>query len=299
MWVVILIVIIIIAICCFKTNKTENQQDAKSKSKVKYTNECKITVVDNDKVMVKVLSISEDDESMTLHIQAQSKEYRSDDVHFYLSVDSIDSLKTHISKFYDVHNTNVNYWHMEVPKKTGWVFWISPDLLNMTKIDFNVHVYTWEPEYSYQNTIFEKTFSIYPYWKDKVIKFVRDVDESEIAIVDNKKAYVSIISIQEDRRYHSVHINWFLINKTDKEISLYLRDWEINWMAINFEWTMYDLWHLPAWYSGYFSYYLSQELNDLWLESINDIKTLKLVLPKEITATNKTININKDMLTFD
>lgn len=296
MWVVILIVIIIIAIYYFKTNNAENQQDANSKSKIKYTNECKITVVDNDELMIKILSLSEDDEKMVLHIQAQSKRYRSDEVHFGFCAESIDSLRTKIPKYYDAHDTNINYWHMEIPKKTRELFWISPDLLNMTKIDLNVYVYTWEPEFSYQNTIFEKTFSIYPYWKDKVTKFVKRIDESEVTIVDNEKIYLSVMCIEGDKSCRSVHISWFFVNKTDKELSLRLNEWEVNWMAINLHSTYYDLTGLPAWCSGYYSYYLAQNLKDLWLDSVNDIKTLKLILPKEITTRNKTIDTNKGMI---
>ena len=275
MLVIILIVVILVAVYFF--NNRKNQNNTNWENRVKYTNECKINVVDNDDVMIKILSLSEDDKSMTLHIQAQLKSYHSEDVHFYFSVDSINSLRANEPKFYDVNNTNVNYWHMEIPKETGSIFWFSPISLNMTDIALKVQVYRWEPEYAYQNTIFEKAFHLYPYWKDKATKFVRDIDESEIAIINNEKLYLSINYITEDTHYHSVHISWFFENKTNKELSTRLNDWEVNWMAVNLKSTIYDLWNLPAWCSGYFSYYLAQELKDLWLGSIKDIKTLKLI----------------------
>ena len=73
----------------------------------------------------------------------------------------------------------------------------------------------------------KETIHIYPYGKDKAVKFVREAQPSDNVIIDNDYVTVIVTGYEQDEIFGYM-VNLFLLNKTDKNIMFSVDEASVN-----------------------------------------------------------------------
>lgn len=101
----------------------------------------------------------------------------------------------------------------------------SMGITNFTDIELAFRVYedgNWE-----EDPVVEDSFHIYPYGKDKVKYYIRDLEDTDTVLVDNDDISVIVIGYSEKDNWGYI-VNLYLVNKTDKSLMFKTDDVYIN-----------------------------------------------------------------------
>ena len=76
--------------------------------------------------------------------------------------------------------------------------------------------------------IASQSVHIYPYGEDKAVPFTREAKDTDTVIADNEQLTVIITGMSEDDIFSSHDLDFYFINKTDKEIMFTMDDVSVN-----------------------------------------------------------------------
>ena len=190
----------------------------------KYSRKNKVTdivVLDNDEIEMTVIGWGEDDyNDYELKFYLENK---SEDVTYMYSVEScaVNGVEIAAINAYIVSPGKVAFGEFGVYDET-----LEDNLITeFTDIKLTLRVFD-SDDWTADDVAFE-TVNIYPQGKEKAVKFERPAKDTDKIIVDNDYATVIVTGVDDSDEYFT-SLEFFYINKTDKDLVFSIEDASIN-----------------------------------------------------------------------
>jgi len=202
-----------------KVESSEKTEDAEEVSDISAT-------VENDECSIKITGVDTDNwMGYTLKAQLENK---SSEKKYTFTVDScsINGVKCDAFLYGDISagkkaNEEITFT-TETLEENG--------IKKFTDIELTFRVYD-SNDYLAEDAL-KETVHVYPYGKDKVKKFERKAKSSDNVLVDNENVTVIVTGYEHDEIW-GYTANFFLVNKTDKNLYFGANDVSVNGYMID------------------------------------------------------------------
>lgn len=200
-----------------QTDNTE-EENKKEDDKISFT---EIVVVDNAECAIKITGIDPDNMwGYTLNALIENK---SEDKTYMFSVETAAINGVKCDPFFASEvaagkkaNEKISFLDDTLDKN---------DIGAYTDIELTFRVY--DSNDFMADEVARETIHVYPYGKDKAVKFVREAQESDNIIIDNDYVTVIVTGYETDEIW-GYTAKLFLVNKTDKNIMFAVDDVSVN-----------------------------------------------------------------------
>ncbi len=217
----VLVLTFSLAACGGETTIDNNETSETSKTKKNAISFTEVVAVDNAECSIKIIEIDPDNMwGYTLKAQIENK---SADKTYMFSVESAaingveyDPLFASEVAAGKKSNENISFTSDELEKN---------GVGDYTDIELTFHVY--DSDDILADPVAKETIHIYPYGKDKAVKFVRQAQASDNVIIDNENVTVVVTGYEDDEIW-GYTVNLYLLNKTDKDLMFTVDEASVN-----------------------------------------------------------------------
>lgn len=217
----VLVLTFSLAACGGETTIHNNETSETSKTKNNEISFTEVVAVDNAECSIKITEIDPDNMwGFTLKAQIENK---SADKTYMFSVESAaingvqcDPLFASEVAAGKKSNENISFTRDELEKN---------GVGDYTDIELTFHVY--DSDDILADPVAKETIHIYPYGKDKAVKFVRQAQASDNVIIDNENVTVVVTGYEDDEIW-GYTVNLYLLNKTDKDLMFTVDEASVN-----------------------------------------------------------------------
>lgn len=237
------------------------------------------TVFDGKDYTVKVTDVTLDENNnCSIYVEMTNKS--SDDYLFAAIVNSVNSFQTGIVATKDVPAFSSAEKEIYIPEMGEYGIEYYTDL----RIAFSAFL----ADDQFGDPVEEAAVRICPYGKDNTLKYEYTPADTDTVIVDND-IYTAIITDYDTDDLWGYSVNTVYINKTDKDIELYLTDSYINGIEIN---PMYTIMisaggtavDYISWFQSDFDKVGITEISEIIMEfAVVDAQSREILSEKEVT----------------
>ena len=199
----------------------ETAKEEKEEAPQKLNKFEEIIVVDNDDCTIKITDLKEDDfYGLELKVYLENKTDK--ELNFDIERSSIDGVQSYVFLYEDVAAGKKSNVTAGVDIASLEEF----GLKTATDIELCFEV-TDANDYS-ADPVAEATVHVYPYGEEQASVFERTAQKDDVVLVDNDEFTVIVTGYQDTDDYYGFIANIYIVNKTDKNISVVAEDTSVN-----------------------------------------------------------------------
>ncbi len=196
--------------------------ESKADSYEREEKETDIEIFKNDKACATVIGYGEDevhDYYISLYLENKSSDT---DYTFGIDVCAVNGVEIKSSGAFTVPSGKVALEKFYITEAAL----TESGITDITDIFLDMQVYnadSWDDEY-----IADASVNIYPEGKDKAIAYVREAKDTDTVIADNSDVSIIITGLSDDDMFSCQNLNFYFINKTDKELMFTIEEVSVN-----------------------------------------------------------------------